>query len=162
MLVRKTIFLFILTFYFILTNPSVIDAQMVEEYEGVYLEIDKATNRLHVYLNDHIIYTFRVATGKEKSQTPSGTFKIITKIKEPWYIPKKIPGNDPKNPLGTRWIGLSVPNTGGYKYGIHGTNNPSSIGLYISQGCIRMHNKDVEWLFEHIPLKTTVIIKDKE
>ncbi len=136
--------------------------ELVEEYEGVYLEINKATNTLQVYLNEHIIYTFPVATGISKKHTPEGTFQIVTKIKNPWYLPKEIAGGSPDNPLGTRWLGLDVPETSGYKYGIHGTNNPASIGKSVSQGCIRMHNKDVEWLFRHIPLGTLVRIKDEK
>jgi lipoprotein-anchoring transpeptidase ErfK/SrfK len=49
------------------------------------------------------------------------------------------------NPVGTRWIGLSVKG-----YGIHGTDNPRSIGYARSHGCIRLHNRDVEELFERV------------
>ncbi|OEF99113.1 hypothetical protein BHF71_02285 [Vulcanibacillus modesticaldus] len=129
-----------------------------EKYEGVYLEINKTSNTLKVYLNGYVVYTFRIATGKNEELTPEGLFRIITKVKNPWYLPKNIPGGDKKNPLGTRWLGLNVPGTGGYKFGIHGTNNPYSIGHHVSQGCIRMHNKDVEWLYRHIPLQTPVLI----
>ena len=59
------------------------------------------------------------------------------KAKDPYYIAKNIPGS-PKNPLGSRWMGFNARGTDGSKYGIHGTNQPSSIGKYISQGCIRM------------------------
>ncbi|TCS84207.1 L,D-transpeptidase [Tepidibacillus fermentans] len=138
-----------------------IEISMPEGYEGVYLVINKTHNTLKVYLNESVVKTFPVATGKNQSLTPEGQFNIVTKVKKPWYLPKKIPGGDKKNPLGTRWIGLNVPGTSGYKYGIHGTNNPYSIGHHVSQGCIRMHNKDVEWLFRHIPLGTPVIIKSE-
>jgi lipoprotein-anchoring transpeptidase ErfK/SrfK len=151
----------LLTFLLAFQFTPLISAEIMEEREGVYLEINKATNTLQVYLNNHVIYTFRVATGKEKESTPLGTFKVVTKVKEPWYLPKDIAGGSPNNPLGTRWIGLNVPNTNGYEYGIHGTKDPSSIGRYVSQGCIRMHNKDVEWLFRHIPKGTLVIIKNE-
>lgn len=160
MFIRQIFLLLTIFCLFILSHSIAIQAEIPEEYEGVYLLVKKSTNRLYVYLNGQVIYSFPVATGKETEQTPTGQFKIITKIKEPWYIPKNIPGNDPRNPLGTRWLGLDVGNTGGYKYGIHGTNNPASIGLYISQGCIRMQNKDVEFLYEHLPLHTIVIIQD--
>lgn len=126
--------------------------------EGVYLFISKSRNELLVVLNDTPVFRFPVATGKSVGKTPEGTFEIIRKVKNPWYIPKNIPGADPKNPIGTRWIGLNVPGTDGYKYGIHGTNDPNSIGKHVSQGCIRMTNPNVEWLFRHIPLGTKVII----
>lgn len=58
-----------------------------------------------------------------------------------------------KNPLGSRWIGFNARGTDGSKYGIHGTNQPSSIGKYISQGCIRMKKNDVEYLFDRIQLE---------
>ncbi len=131
-------------------------AEPVEE--EVCLVISKSKHTLQVYLNEHPVFTFNVATGKEQL-TPEGEFYIANKIKNPWYLRKNIPGGDKRNPFGTRWMGISVPNTGGYKYGIHGTNNPYSIGNSVSSGCIRMRNKDVEWLYRHIPTGTKVIIK---
>jgi lipoprotein-anchoring transpeptidase ErfK/SrfK len=128
--------------------------------EGVCLVIEKKANRLTVFLNGYAVRSFAVATGRSKFLTPTGQFQIVTKIVKPWYMRKNIPGGDRRNPLGTRWLGLSVPGTGGYTYGIHGTNRPYSIGSHASSGCIRMHNRDVEWLYRHIPLKTTVIIKE--
>lgn len=159
-MVRKTI-ITLVTLLLTIQQPTALSAQVLQEYEGVYLEINKATNTLQVYLNGHVNYTFEVATGMDEEYTPLGTFKIITKVKEPWYLPKDIAGGDPNNPLGTRWIGINVPDTNGYKYGIHGTNDPTSIGQHVSQGCIRMHNEDVEWLFRHIPKGTLVIIKNE-
>lgn len=135
---------------------------LIEEYEGVYLEIIKKRNIMNVYLNNHIIFSFKVATGKARETTPTGVYQIVTKVKNPWYMPKNIDGGSPKNPLGTRWMGLNAGQTNGYKYGIHGTNDPSSIGRHISSGCIRMYNEDVDWLYEHIPLYTFVIIKEDE
>lgn len=127
------------------------------EEDAVYLVIHKKTNRLEVKLNSTTVYRFRVATGRGEL-TPEGTFKIVTKVIRPYYLAKKIAGGDPRNPLGTRWMGLNLGN--GYKYGIHGTNRPSSIGHAVSSGCVRMRNKDVEWLYHHIPLRTTVVITD--
>jgi lipoprotein-anchoring transpeptidase ErfK/SrfK len=127
--------------------------------EGVYIEINKQSNRLSVYLNGNAIYRFPIATGRSVQLTPEGEFNIVTKIVKPWYVRKQIPGGHPNNPLGTRWLGINVRGSGGYKYGIHGTNRPSSIGSHASSGCIRMYNKDVEWLYRHIPLGTKVIVK---
>lgn len=128
--------------------------------EGVYLIINKTSNRLTVVLNGRAMYFFPVATGRTKQLTPIGRFHIVTKIVKPWYVRKQIPGGDRRNPLGSRWMGINVPGTGGYTYGIHGTNRPYSIGSSASSGCIRMHNRDVEWLFRHIPLGTVVIIRE--
>lgn len=121
--------------------------------------IKKSTNQLVVYQDKKAIKTFSVGTGKNTSLTPEGTYKIVNKIEKPFYSTKGIAGGDPKNPLGSHWLGLNVPGTNGTKYGIHGTNDPSSIGGYVSLGCIRMKNTDVEWLFNHIPQQTVVTIK---
>ena len=60
--------------------------------------------------------------------------------------------------MGDRWLGLYLKGTYGTTYAIHGNNNESSIGKNISGGCIRMHNKDVRWLYDQVPKGTTVII----
>lgn len=127
------------------------------EEDEVYLVIHKKRHHLTVVLNDVPLYTFPVATGRG-NLTPTGEFRIVSKVHKPYYMRKKIAGGHPDNPLGTRWMGLSIE--GGYKYGIHGTNRPWSIGLSASSGCIRMRNKDVEYLYRHIPLKTRVLIVD--
>ncbi len=123
---------------------------------GYKIEIDKSVNRLTLYKDDSVVKVFPVATGKKPSLTPEGKFSIAVKIVNPYYGKLKIPGGSPRNPLGYRWLGLSLG--GGGQYGIHGTNNPSSIGKYASGGCIRMHNKDVSWLFDKVPVGTPVEI----
>lgn len=129
--------------------------------EGMYLEINKRTNRLTVYMNGLATHSFPVATGRSEGLTPSGQFRITAKLVKPWYVRKQIPGGHKDNPLGTRWLGINVPGTGGYTYGIHGTNRPWSIGSRASSGCIRMRNSDVEWLYRHVRYGTVVIIKNE-
>lgn len=125
--------------------------------EEVYIAIHKKRHLLVVVMNDIPQYAFPVATGRG-NLTPTGEFFIATKIHKPYYMRKKIAGGHPDNPLGTRWMGLSIG--GGYQYGIHGTNRPWSIGLSASSGCIRMRNRDVEFLYRHIPLHTRVVISN--
>ena len=137
--------------------PVPVSSSPVEE--EVTIVIHKSKHRLQVFVNETLEYTFPIATGKG-NLTPEGEFRIANKIENPWYIRKNIPGGDKRNPFGTRWMGLSVPNTGGYTYGIHGTNRPHSIGRSVSSGCIRMRNKDIEWLYRHIPIGTRVVITD--
>jgi hypothetical protein len=69
-----------------------------------------------------------------------------------------IPGGIPENPLGPRWLGLNALGTGGSSYGVHGTNNPYSIGTYASSGCVRMYNQDILWLYERAPVGAGVEI----
>jgi hypothetical protein len=96
------------------------------------------------------IYT--VAVGKPSTPSPIGTFKIVRRVANPVYQHDGItvqPG--PGNPVGTRWMGLSVPG-----YGIHGTNVPHSIGKAASHGCIRMAQSDLEELYALVSVGDTV------
>lgn len=127
-----------------------------------FIVIDKSLNKLAYFKEGKLVKTFPVATGAKASYTPEGLFVIHEKIKNRPYYKEKIKGGDPKNPLGDRWFGLVVPQKDGsvsYAYGIHGTNNEKSIGKYVSNGCIRLHNKDVRWLYDKVPNKTLVLIQ---
>ena len=96
------------------------------------------------------VYT--VAVGKPTTPSPTGTFTIARRVKNPTYSHNGktvLPG--PGNPVGTRWMGLSVKG-----YGIHGTNEPRSIGKAASHGCIRMAQKDLEEIYELVSAGDTV------
>ncbi|MEH7375998.1 L,D-transpeptidase family protein [Neobacillus drentensis] len=125
---------------------------------GKLIIINKTTNRLAYFENGQFKKQFKVGTGRQRSYTPEGKFKIVNKIKNRPYYKGHIPGGDPRNPLGNRWLGLNARGTWGTTYGIHGNNNPSSIGGYVSSGCIRMYDNEVEWLFNQVPTGTPVII----
>ncbi len=99
-----------------------------------------------------------VGTGITQELTPEGLFTITVKAKNPYFRRANIPGGDPKNPLGARWIGFDAMGTDGRIYGIHGTNQPASIGKYVSQGCIRAQNEVVSSLFPLIPLGTKILV----
>ncbi|OWR30823.1 hypothetical protein CDO73_09545 [Saccharibacillus sp. O23] len=120
--------------------------------------INKKTNQLAFFDNGKLNSTFPVATGKTKDLTPEGKFKIVNKIKNRPYYKDNIPGGDPRNPLGDRWMGLEVGSTYGTTYAIHGNNNENSIGKYVSAGCIRMHMDDIHWLFDQVNKGTYAVI----
>ena len=123
-----------------------------------YIIVNKHTNELAFFYEEEIKVVHSVATGKSEELTPEGEFTIIVKAKDPYYRKTDIQGGDPKNPLGTRWIGFNAENTDGRTYGVHGTNNPNSIGNYVTQGCIRLSNENVEALFEKVPIGTKIWI----
>lgn len=123
-----------------------------------FIIVNKKTNHLVFFMDKKMVYDVKAATGKSKQDTPEGLFTITTKFVNPEYTSKKIPGKDPKNPLGTRWMGFDAKGTNGRVYGIHGTNKPSSIGHYVSSGCIRLDNTIVEKLFDYVPLGTKIYI----
>ena len=99
--------------------------------------------KLAVVDQGRVMKTYPVAVGAGVSPSPTGEFKIINKITNPTYYRKgKVIGPGGENPLGSRWLGLDREH-----YGIHGTNEPQSIGEAASHGCIRMAAADVEELF---------------
>lgn len=96
------------------------------------------------------VYT--VAVGKATTPSPTGTFTIQRRVKNPVYHHDgKTVEPGPMNPVGSRWMGLSIKG-----YGIHGTNAPKSIGKAASHGCIRMGKADVEDLFDRVQVGDTV------
>jgi lipoprotein-anchoring transpeptidase ErfK/SrfK len=130
---------------------------------GAVVVIRRGTNELRYYKGSRLMRKFGVATGQSVYPTPTGTFSVVDKQLNPWWLPpdsdwakgkEPIPPG-PGNPLGTRWMGLSAPGVG-----IHGTPDDASIGYSASHGCIRMHISDAEWLFHHVELGTPVVITD--
>lgn len=99
---------------------------------GSHISVNLAVRRLTYFEGGRAIKTYPVGVGKPSTPTPTGNYHIVEKIMHPGGA------------LGSRWMGLSIKQG---NYGIHGTNNPSSIGGYVSNGCIRMYNHDVEELF---------------
>jgi lipoprotein-anchoring transpeptidase ErfK/SrfK len=105
--------------------------------------VSLADRQLVVLDHDTVVRVFPVAVGRSESPSPVGVFTVTDRIPNPtYYTTGKVVRPGATNPLGTRWIGLSVKG-----YGIHGTDVPSSIGHARSHGCIRLRNRDVEELF---------------
>lgn len=123
-----------------------------------FIIVNKQTNELAFISNGELQYVKPVATGKDGHLTPEGIFTIVVKAKDPYYRKENIQGGAPNNPLGTRWIGFDARDTDGRIYGVHGTHDDTSIGKYISLGCIRMHNQDVEQLYNEVPIGTKILI----
>lgn len=132
------------------------------ESSNQLIVINKKTNKLAFFEGGELIRTFSVATGRTNKLTPEGTFEIVNKIKDRPYYKEHIPGGDPSNPLGDRWMGLDVNGTAGTTYAIHGNNNSKSIGKYVSSGCIRMNNDEIHWLFPQIKLGTKAVITNSK
>ena len=107
---------------------------------SIHISINHKT--LTLMRNQTIIKTYPIAVGRILHQTPSGDFVVINKAP------------NPGGPFGTMWMSLSKKH-----YGIHGTNDPSSIGKAVSKGCIRMYNSNVEELARMIPIGTRVYIR---
>ncbi len=153
---KRVFLLSLIIFCFLCTN--FVQSFAEEKQVSQLVIINKAINRLAYYENGKLVREFKVATGRSQALTPEGKFKIVNKILNRPYYKENIPGGDPRNPLGNRWLGLNARGTWGTTYAIHGNSNPASIGTYASSGCVRMFDEEVEWLFDHVQKNTTVFI----
>lgn len=106
------------------------------------IQVSVNKKRLSLYHNGRLAKIFPIAVGKMLTTTPVGDFVIVNRQ------------YNPGGPFGVLWLSLSK-----HGYGIHGTNNPSSIGKAVSHGCIRMYNRDVMQLADTVPNGTRVIIQ---
>ena len=110
--------------------------------------------KLALVEDGRVVKVYPIAVGAPGSPSPSGEFRVRERITNPtYYAPGKVIGPGAANPLGTRWIGL-----GHRGYGIHGMNEPRSIGKRASHGCIRMNKADVEELFELVRAGDLVVL----
>ena len=134
-------------------------------------EVIKADYRFNIYAGTGseriMVASFPCGVGTNDS-TPVGTFKVRTgsKLIDPeWSNPRtgeKFKSNDPKNPIGERWIGLqgTTPETAKFTgYGIHGTVEPQSIGKQMSMGCVRLGDAEVQVVYELIGESSTIVIR---
>lgn len=106
-----------------------------------WINVSTLKHELKLFDGSKLIKTYPIALGKMLTPTPTGSYKIINKQQ------------NPGGPYGAFWMGLSKPH-----YGIHGTNNPASIGKNVSAGCIRMYNQDVLDLSSRVSIGTDVVI----
>jgi lipoprotein-anchoring transpeptidase ErfK/SrfK len=117
--------------------------------------ISIADRQLAVLDNGQLLKIYPIAVGAHSTPSPEGDFVIINHAKDPTYRHADMeigPGKD--NPLGSRWMGLSMKG-----YGIHGTNVQSSVGKAASHGCFRMRTRDVEELYGLVQVGDTVTVR---
>lgn len=128
--------------------------------EPVRLLVRKREHALWVLLGEVPVRFYPVGLGMN-GRTPVGTFEIEEMIPRPdYWAPdgKRVPFGQKGNPLGTRWMGFKdTPDAQGF--GVHGTDEPDSVGKDLSQGCVRLVNADVEQLFTWVTVGTLVEIR---
>ncbi|MCL2059707.1 MAG: L,D-transpeptidase [Oscillospiraceae bacterium] len=132
--------------------------------EGMWVVINRYERHLTLYIDDTVIAKYPVAVGSPMRLTPEGKFTFVSKAVNPRWggggHAAPVAGGAPNNPLGKRWMGLSIG--GGGSYGVHGNISAYSIGTFASNGCIRMINTDVEQLYEVIQIGTPVWVGTTE
>ncbi len=111
--------------------------------KSLQIVIDAGQRRLYLFAGGELYRSFPVAVGTRGTPTPIGHWRI--KAKAVWG-----------GAFGARWMQLSIP---WGTYGIHGTNNPGSIGRRASHGCVRMFNRNVVQLYSVVPVGTPVTIR---
>jgi lipoprotein-anchoring transpeptidase ErfK/SrfK len=138
-----------------LTSDRIRPAQRLKVMKASFsLIVDKSQSTLILKNGEEVLKVYPCSTGKE-GLTPTGTFKVVNRIVDPpWFTAEGvIPPGDPRNILGSRWLGFDLPG-----YGIHGTTDPASIGKAVTQGCVRLANVEAEELFTLLPEGTEVTI----
>jgi lipoprotein-anchoring transpeptidase ErfK/SrfK len=133
------------------------EGQVIKVIHGpVRAVVYKKAYRLDVYVGDVLVRSYPVGLGADDS-TPTGEWRVKNKLENPTYYPPRggaiVSADDPANPLGERWIGLegvAGEALSQERYGVHGTNEPDSIGKSVSLGCVRMQNRDVEQLYSYL------------
>jgi lipoprotein-anchoring transpeptidase ErfK/SrfK len=153
---------------FSLLAPQFAEARQVVHLSGYSagtIIVMTRQRRLYYMTSDSTAILYPVGVGR-LGMAWSGTAYIDGKyIKPAWSppdmikrenprIPSVIPSGSAANPMGAAAMTLS----GGGQYAIHGTNNPGSIGGFVSHGCIRMYNSDILDLYERVGLGTKVVV----
>ena len=129
------------------------------DYSPGTIVIKTNERRLYLVLDPGHAVRYPVGVGKA-GMAWHGRAYVARKLRSPaWQAPRDlgggpvIPGGSPRNPMGAAVLGLNHGN-----YAIHGTNNPASIGGFVSHGCIRMYNADILDLYQRVPLGGEVYV----
>jgi lipoprotein-anchoring transpeptidase ErfK/SrfK len=136
----------------------------LSSYAPGTIVVETSERKLHLVLAEGEVITYPVGVGKA-GKNWAGTGAIAGKFLHPaWSPPRRlkmekpwtpdyIPGGSPKNPMGAAAMTLNID-----QYAIHGTNDPGSIGGFVSFGCIRMHNRDILDLYKRVKVGTHVVV----
>ncbi len=117
--------------------------------------VDVSSRRLYLYKGNRVLLSTPAAVGKPGTPTPLGHF----------YVTQRFILTNPSGPYGARALGISAFSDvlrswrDGGPVGIHGTNEPFSIGRSVSHGCVRLPERAMLQLFSQVPLATPVIIR---
>jgi lipoprotein-anchoring transpeptidase ErfK/SrfK len=126
-------------------------------YEPGTVVVATGARQLYYVLGGGQAIRFPVGVGRA-GMAWNGRAHIAAKHLHPAWsanpgVTPTIPGGSPRNPMGAAALGLDRGN-----YAIHGTNDPASIGGFVSHGCIRMHNADVMDLYQRVPIGAKVAV----
>jgi len=154
--------------FFIILSASPSAARDIVHFDGYSsgtVVVKTKERRLYYVIGEGEAIRYPVGVGRA-GMAWSGTTSIDGKYIKPALsapesirrdysrLPAVIPSGSPANPMGAAALTLS----GGGQYAIHGTNNPGSVGRFVSHGCFRMYNSDVMDLYNRVSLGTPVVV----
>ena len=143
---------------------------------GRHLVLHRSRRQLLLIEQGRLLNRYSVAVGMTGWETPAGTFRVLNKVSDPsWAHPQTgevVTGEDPKNPLGSRWIGFykdcfgrkgfdgerMLDNKGCTTAGFQGTPHRWTIGHAVSHGCVRLFDEDIRDLFDRVRTGTPVTV----
>ena len=129
--------------------------------DEVNVLVDLSARWVLYRFGDEVAGAWEAGVGASETPTDTGEYVVGEKLDEPpWWKPgeEPIPYGDPRNELGSRWLGWD-DELGPTSLGFHGTNDPSTVGYEVSEGCVRLLNEDVELLFEILPQGARVLVR---
>jgi lipoprotein-anchoring transpeptidase ErfK/SrfK len=146
------------------TSAGARDLVRFKGYSAGTIVIKTNQRRLYYVVGDGKAIRYPVGVGRAGMRWEGTTYISGMHIKPAWAppamikrenprIPDVIPAGSPRNPMGAAAMTLA-----GGEYAIHGTNNPGSIGGFVSHGCIRMYNRDVMDLYKRVGFGTKVVV----
>ena len=152
-----------------LLSPTPSSARAVVSFRGYSagtIVVKTSQRQLYYVLGDGKAIRYPVGVGRAGMRWSGTVFVDGKYIKPAWEapasirkdysrLPRVIPSGSRHNPMGAAALTLS----GGGEYAIHGTNNPGSVGHFVSHGCIRMYNSDIMDLYHRVGYGTRVVVQ---
>jgi lipoprotein-anchoring transpeptidase ErfK/SrfK len=142
------------------TRSAVAAEAQLAQLNDVRLEISLGYREVSVYQGDIKVKTYPIGIGRAGWETPTGMFEVKQMRENPtWISPftgERIPGGDPRNPMGQHWIGFWTD--GNLWVGFHGTPDASTVGTAASHGCLHMYAEDLAELYQQVHLGTLVTV----
>ncbi len=150
-----------------LLAPATSSARDIVSFSGYSagtIVVKTSQRRLYYVLEDGKAIRYPVGVGRAGMAWAGTTYIDGKYLKPGWLAPDSIrkdykrlptvvPGGSPQNPMGAAAMTLA-----GDEYAIHGTNNPGSVGHFVSHGCIRMYNSDIMDLYRRVGFGTRVVV----
>ena len=126
-------------------------------YEPGTIVVVTSARQLYYVLGNGQAIRYPVGVGRAGMAWHGRAFVAKKYLHPAWSeypgVTPTIPGGSPRNPMGAAVLGLDRGN-----YAIHGTNKPSSIGGFVSHGCIRMYNADIMDFYERVRMGAKVAV----